>query len=100
MTDAYFFNADSPEEVRKRVDEFIHRCEMIARHVFHKNESDVRAFKEWITSLASSADNPFVFLNDTPLYLVAEYLGTDMRFIDSSGYSAEYDKLARSMNWS
>lgn len=99
MTDTYFFNADSTEEVRKRVDEFIHRCEMIARHVFHKKENDVRAFKEWVTILASSADNPFVFLHDTPLYLVAEYFESDMRFIDDSAYSAEYNKLARSMNW-
>jgi hypothetical protein len=99
MTDAHYFDASSPEEVRKRVDEFVHRCEMIARHVFRKNDADVIGFKEWVIALAATADNPFIFLHDTPLYLVAEYFGADMRFIDKSDYSTEYDKLAHSMNW-
>lgn len=99
MTDAHFFDASSPVEARKRVDEFSHRCEMVARHVFRKSEKDVASFKEWLGALAGAAENVFLFLHDTPLYVTAEYFGVDMNSIDKSGYSTEYDKLARSMNW-
>jgi len=99
MTDAYFFNADSPSEVAKRVQEFAHRCEMIVRHVFHREENDLETFKSWLEDLISSSDNVFLVLHDDPFYLVAEYFGVDMAIIEDTQFAADYNRLARAMNW-
>jgi hypothetical protein len=99
MTDAYFFNADSPSEVAKRVQEFAHRCEMIVRHVFHKEGNDLEAFKSWLNDLIARSDNIFLVLHDDPFYLVAEYLGVDMAIIENTHFAADYKRFARAMNW-
>lgn len=99
MSDAYFFDASSPQELQRRIDEFVRRCEIIERQIFRKNEPDVGVFRSWLNDLISKSENTFWILHEDPFYLVAEYNGADVRVIENTKFASEYNELARNMGW-
>lgn len=99
MTDEFFFDGDSAQELQQRIDDFISRCEMIEARVFHKGKLEVRDFRLWLDNLMAQIEDKFWILHENPFYLVAEYNGADIRIIEDTRYAADYNNLARAMNW-
>jgi len=99
MSELHILDVSSSDEVKKRIDEYAKRCGAIITIVFKKPPEVKRQFKRWFNDLVSQSENPVLLLHEEPLYLVAEYLGFDIRYIDESEIAAEYERLARSMNW-
>jgi hypothetical protein len=94
---------DSPSEIQSRTEAYIERCGMIITNVFRKSHIVRSEFDRWFNGLVSDTKNegndPVLLLHNNPLYLVAEYLGVDIRYIEDGEIAIEYRKLARRMNW-
>ncbi len=102
MSDLHIL-ADSPDNIKKRIEEYALRCGMIITSVFKKSDEVKSQFEQWFNNLVNDSikegDDPVLLLHDEPLYMVADYLGVDIRFIENREIASEYERLARRMKW-
>jgi hypothetical protein len=102
MSDLHIL-ADSPDEIKRRIEEYAQRCGIIITNVFNKSHEAGSQFEKWFNNLVDDSikegDDPVLLLHEEPLYMVAEYLGVDIRFIENGEIASEYERLARRMKW-
>ena len=99
MSDLHNFDAGSPAEMNRRLDEFVERCSLVMENVFKRRFNERQIFQEWLRGLIAESENPFWILHEHPLYIVAEYLGIETANVESGQFSVEYNRLAQSKNW-
>jgi len=83
------FDGRSADEVAKRKVILLQRCDLVLSHIFRKNFDVRQSFREWLTDLMASSENPEWILHDEPLIIVAKYLGMDTTSIQHDDVLAD-----------
>src|SRR4051794_19605557 len=100
MSDLYLFDGRSADEMAKRKAILLQLCDLVLAHIFRKNFDVRQSFREWLTDVMASSENPEWILHDEPLITVAEYLGMDATTIQHDDVLADsYARLARQYHW-
>ena len=99
MSDLRIFNSEDPAETKRRLDEFVARCELVIELVLQRNFNERQIFANWLRGLIGESENPFWILHEDPLYLVAEYFGIDAPSVETGPLANAYLRLARQQGW-
>jgi hypothetical protein len=99
MTDLYYFDPASEQEVKRALEEFCDRAVLIIELVFHRPYDVQQSFRDWFRDLVREYDKPAALLHEDPLVIAAQYTGVDANAAMSGVMGREYQQLAQKHRW-